>query len=379
MSILPPEVRAGYVYDRVLRAIGDRPYDDDRLPDGIPAQGKVIFRPKTSVKQLVSGGRGVTITREPVTCTIHQGEKQIDDPDASKGGLLIDEAGAVGGVWLVVGEWTVEYHMEDRYSNIPNEEIIVTEEHTEDNPLDVALASEITPTPTQKFVVNEQVYVDTLTARDEVQDNLHNMVISGEVVGDDLQLTQHGGDTIVAGNVRGPRGPQGIQGPPGTLELIGGDNPAITVDTSVGTRVFVGDTMIYGDTGWRELSLPERFISGRVLIKRENINVTLRFDEVEITGLEDISVSDYLTPSGYIPIGFRPLKYGDRPAAFFVGAYAQYRGYITIAQHSRILYLASTADENLGTGTARVSGELSWTTNPVWPDTLQEPQGKEQA
>lgn len=223
MSILPPEVRAGYVYDRVLRAIGDRPYDDDRLPDGIPAQGRVIFRPKSAVKQLVSNGRGVTVTREPVTCTIHQGANQIDDPDASKGGLLIDEAGAVGGVWLVVGEWTVEYHMEDRYSNIPNEEIIVTEDRTEDNPLDVALASELTPTPTQKFVVNEQVYMDTLAARDEVQDNLHNMVVSGEVVGDNLQLLQHGGDSFVAGNVRGPRGDVGPQGPQGALGEPGVD------------------------------------------------------------------------------------------------------------------------------------------------------------
>lgn len=167
MSILPPEVRAGYVYDRVLRAIGDRPYDEDRLPDGIPAQGRVIFRPKTSVKQIVSDGRGVTVTREPVTCTIHRGEDQPDDPDASKGGLLIDEAGAVGGVWLVVGGWSVEYHMEDRYSNIPNEEIIVTKDHTEENPLDIALASELTPTPTQKFVVNEQIYLDSKNYRNE--------------------------------------------------------------------------------------------------------------------------------------------------------------------------------------------------------------------
>lgn len=167
MSILPPEVRAGYVYNRVLRAIGDRPEDEDRFPDGIPAKGTVTFTPKNSVKQVVSNDTGVTVTREPVVCTIHQGEAQYDDPDPDKAGLLIDEAGQDGGVWLVVGEWTVSYQFDDRYSNVPNQDIVVTEDHTEDNPLDVALVAGLTPSPTIKFVVNEQVYVDTLAARDE--------------------------------------------------------------------------------------------------------------------------------------------------------------------------------------------------------------------
>lgn len=162
MSLLPPEVRAGYVYNRVLRAIGDRPEDEDRFPDGIPAKGTVTFTPKNSVKQVVSNNTGVTVTREPVVCTIHQGE---DNPNLA--GLLIDEAGAVGGVWLVVGEWTVSYQFDDRYSNVPNQDIVVTEEHTEDNPLDVALVAGLTPSPTIKFVVNEQIYVDSKKARDE--------------------------------------------------------------------------------------------------------------------------------------------------------------------------------------------------------------------
>lgn len=50
-------------------------------------------------------------------------------------------------------------------------------------------------------------------------------VVSGTVVTDDLILTNHGGDTINAGNVRGPQGPQGL-GPgmiPGEVRLWSGD------------------------------------------------------------------------------------------------------------------------------------------------------------
>ena len=49
------------------------------------------------------------------------------------------------------------------------------------------------------------------------------MIVDGEVVGDDLILTQVDGDTINAGNVRGPQGPQGETGPQGADGFIGVD------------------------------------------------------------------------------------------------------------------------------------------------------------
>ena len=239
MSILPPEVRAGYVYNRVLRAIGDRPEDEDRFPDGIPAKGTVTFTPKNSVKQVVSNDTGVTVTREPVVCTIHQGE---DSPDLA--GLLIDEAGAVGGVWLVVGEWTVSYQFDDRYSNVPNQDIVVTEEHTEDNPLDVALVAGLTPSPTIKFVVNEQVYLDTLAARDvalSARDEVSDMIAHG---------------------IRGPEGPQGEQGPEGPEGPIGpkGDTGERGEQGPQGERGPIGpqgDQGIQGPEGERGPEGPE--------------------------------------------------------------------------------------------------------------------------
>ena len=49
------------------------------------------------------------------------------------------------------------------------------------------------------------------------------MVIDGEVVGDNLILTQVDGSTINAGNVRGPKGDQGDTGPQGADGFIGVD------------------------------------------------------------------------------------------------------------------------------------------------------------
>lgn len=102
------------------------------------------------------------------------------------------------------------------------------------------------------------------------------MIIGAEVAGDDLQLTRQNGDTFEAGNVRGPEGPRGQQGAPGVdgativddataqaareyrdqaqAVLEATESLGIRVDTSVGTRVYVGDTMIHGDTGWRNVS-----------------------------------------------------------------------------------------------------------------------------
>ena len=321
--------------------------------DGIPAKGTVTFTPKNSVKQVVSNNTGVTVTREPVVCTIHQGE---DNPNLA--GLLIDEAGAVGGVWLVVGEWTVSYQFEDRYSNVPNQDIVVTEDHTEENPLDVALVAGITPSPTIKFVVNEQIYVDTLAARDEVIANLHNMVISGEVVGDDLQLSRHGGDTIVAGNVRGPRGPIGPQGPMGTLELIGGDNPAITVDTSVGTRVFVGDTMIHGDTGRRDIRAtivdPETIAAGgRAWIQRTHNTVRVSLYDLSF------STSGTVRILMTLPSGFRPI---DREG-YSLSVSRQQNVEAVIFSTGLFVYGAP----NLG---GRVNATIAWGTADPWPTAL---------
>lgn len=56
-----------------------------------------------------------------------------------------------------------------------------------------------------------------------------------------------------------------------------GPDPALSlrVDNSVGTRVYVGDTMIYGDTGWREL-VPINGWVGAIYVRRVNNTVYYR-------------------------------------------------------------------------------------------------------
>jgi len=97
----------------------------------------------------------------------------------------------------------------------------------------------------------------------------------------------------------GPTGPTGPQGPPGEVTLAQ-LNQAIRVDTSVGTRVFSGDTMIYGDTGRRVLvswdadgnvtgNMPSGLIptpktAGHVIVRRENNLVTMYIRGGEASG-----------------------------------------------------------------------------------------------
>lgn len=58
-----------------------------------------------------------------------------------------------------------------------------------------------------------------------------------------------------------------------------GRTPPITVDTSVGTRIMVGDTMVFGDTGWRDVTalIAPGWTVETVQIKRETNTVKVRF------------------------------------------------------------------------------------------------------
>lgn len=66
---------------------------------------------------------------------------------------------------------------------------------------------------------------------------------------------------------------------------------ALRVDNSVGTRVFVGDTMIYGDTGWRDISdeVSDRE-SGRLLIRRIGDIVFLVADGLKVASTGSVSM-----------------------------------------------------------------------------------------
>lgn len=84
-------------------------------------------------------------------------------------------------------------------------------------------------------------------------------------------------------------------------ELVTGSTDGITVDTSVGTRVFVGDVMVFYDSGWRDVTAEASatILSGRILIKRTTTEVYIVVDNVIIDG----SGTNTLFR---LPVGFRP-------------------------------------------------------------------------
>lgn len=160
MTQLPDELEYGFVRSRILLAVADTPADEDHYPDAQAAQGTVRFTPSRSV---------IRGTEEPVFVIKRNIEVGIaEDADTAaeirKGDLIHNDR---PGVWLVTGIYTVRFQLGD--VSIEPFQIHVTPDHTEATPLWLSLAAPHQPTPDVKFVVNEQVYLDTLAASETAQ------------------------------------------------------------------------------------------------------------------------------------------------------------------------------------------------------------------
>jgi hypothetical protein len=135
------------------------------------------------------------------------------------------------------------------------------------------------------------------------------------------------------------------------------ENP-IRVDTSVGTRVYVGNTMIYGDTGRRDIRDaivdPDTVADGgRAWIQR--VDNTVRIS------LYDLSFSDSGTVRilESIPQGFRPI---DREGySLSVSRTATVEA--VVLQSSLYIYGAPSSG-------GRVSATIAWATENPWPTSL---------
>ena len=218
-------------------------------------------------------------------------------------------------------------------------------------------------------------------------------VTSGAVVGDDLILTRYDASTVNAGNVRGPQGdqgpkgdtgPRGAPGDPTAYELRGTGMPNGVVTASPGTYYTdtagtngawrwlktsgtgnTGWTVVYGDTGWRDLTalLLNGFTASVVQIRRYRDTVTLRV--ATLNGTESTSATFLATPSGLLPqanIGAAfngSLGNGVRSdSSLSIDNYGN--GWMKM-QGSRSTVVAQT-----------VSQYVSWpaNTNVAWPTTL---------
>lgn len=166
-ATLPAELKFGFVADRVVRAVGDTTDDPDRYPNGVPATGTVEFTPLSNVRY-TRDRPASRVSVATIVCKIHPGDDPADpDHNPERAGLLVDPAGHVGNVALVVGDYRVETHLDD--GTFDAFDIRVEEHHTEDDPAWLADYAEITPSTYERFVVNEAVYSDTVEAREEAQ------------------------------------------------------------------------------------------------------------------------------------------------------------------------------------------------------------------
>lgn len=128
----------------------------------------------------------------------------------------------------------------------------------------------------------------------------------------------------------------------------------ISVDTSAGTRVFVGETMIHGDTGWRNISglLINGWTVSRMSIRRYGDTVCLQLNGLNKS--EATSDNFLAGIQGFAPhLGELWLPWGEEA----VNVILRYQN-----QHL----------QRANRGNARINGygTFNWVTAQAWPSTL---------
>lgn len=142
----------------------------------------------------------------------------------------------------------------------------------------------------------------------------------------------------------------------------------VRVDTSVGTRVFAGDTMIYGDTGWRMIPYHTEVVSGELRIRRVNNTVALNLSAivpVEGSGLFHIMDSRSSTS---LPYGFRGRD--NERNIYFVGEANNGTAAHRLAFYSHNLAWGGRAESLGGVRPPNLQGTITWFANQAWPTSL---------
>lgn len=142
-------------------------------------------------------------------------------------------------------------------------------------------------------------------------------------------------------------------------------NPSmpVRIDTSAGTRVFAGTTMITGDTGTRDVS---DFAEGFDFSTSTHHRMTLRRvgDQVflEATGVRTI---DDVWITKVLPGGFRP-----RPGEYnALRGFVLNKGVISTVGNSNTLLRLSRSGGDFKTGDAIIVS-ATWFTSDGWPTAL---------
>lgn len=173
MAILPPEITFGYVVGRWILAVGDTATDPDELPDAAVPTGTVTFtRIDENVNLLDStqnDGTWVAVARKSVMAVLNdQGELAL-------------EHSTNAGLWLITGAYTVAVSVSG-LSWTPFT-IIITTDHTPENPLDLVTASPVPITPTTVLVpsIDTMVRAEAAADRAEISEANIAAIIETEV------------------------------------------------------------------------------------------------------------------------------------------------------------------------------------------------------
>ena len=142
-------------------------------------------------------------------------------------------------------------------------------------------------------------------------------------------------------------------------------NPSIPVriDTSAGTRVFAGTTMITGDTGTRDVSeIAEGFDFSSSTYHKMTLRRVGNQVYMEATG---VRTADDAWLTKVLPAGFRP-RTGEYNA---LRGFALSNGRVSAVGNSNTLLRLSRSSGDFKTGDT-VTINTTWFTNDGWPTTL---------
>ena len=132
MSTLPSSYQFGKVVCQAIRAVGDTKNDPDFLPETMAAEGTIRFEPQTKRKVVAGegGDYGKIVMHEAVVRKLNADGRLIGEHDEE-------------GVWLITGVYTVSFSLVCGTQS--PFQIEIKPEHTDLNPLDLALASPYVP------------------------------------------------------------------------------------------------------------------------------------------------------------------------------------------------------------------------------------------
>lgn len=336
-----PEQPFGFVAGRWVLSIGDTPDDSDRAPDYVPVKdAMVVFTPQVTHRVAADGSGWAGIIKDRVSARL--GER----------GQLIDAEGH-DHLALAVGIYSVSYNF-GLGRSWPSHYIEVKPEHTADAPL---WLPPIAPPPKGPMIENRVITIPA--------DGQDGQVLVWDGAGFSWDYNP--------GGVPGPRGPQGP-----AIDIDTG--LPIQVDTTVGTRVFIGGQMVYGDTGWRDITslLHEEWeiarSAGTFQIVRHNNTVTLacriqRKPDAPPRWLGQ-AVPLLNTENSSLPNGFIPLRIYSQYSTLNV--LSKYVGELVGNTYGDELRIRARSAPNdvMWTAGDILGFQTSWDTSNSWPVVL---------